>query len=606
MGRKKRSRRLRWRLAVPLMVAFALVWLGSMALLTGAAADKLEQAMSLQYQYAREILEEQWGYYENNLANGLGDEAARIMEDNLSAASGALIDFGEGGMAFLVRDEAGREIRSQLAWGYGNETGVDVGQRWYLRLDEGLDDAGQIALAQWIVEHRVTWGYALYPADSRQAEFRAERDQPMSDCDGTFARVTGIKRPGYAVAVQKIEIIHPDGTTETMVETSVEGENPVVLDLSFVKISSLLLPDWRSDGKDSPVDMEKRLANYREAQAILDREAAGQRQSVQTSGGRLLGMSGGEDGVMRMVAGECDISAAARSELWFAYLSTFALTTVVVLLLSAYLSRKVTEPVEALCRDSEKGHCREDGPVRELNALATAFNGAQARLEGQLERERNFTRSAAHELKTPLAVLRTYAEALLEDIAPEKREAYLAVVLEESDRMAALVSQLLELSRLEAGKPLNRKLVSLRELVQEVWNPLTLALEQRQIQLQLDLEEIGFMGDRERLKEAVENLATNALRHCTPGGQIRVELARREEDVELCVTNDGAAIPAEDLPHLFEPFYRGDKSRSRESGGTGLGLAIVRAAVQAHGGDCRVENCDGGVCFRLRFPRGFQ
>lgn len=236
-----------------------------------------------------------------------------------------------------------------------------------------------------------------------------------------------------------------------------------------------------------------------------------------------------------------------------------------------------------------------------LAAVAMALY-VDKRQRAAIARERAFTRSAAHELKTPLAILRTHAEALREDIAPEKREQYLDIVLDESDRMAELVGRLLELSHLESGATLDRGLVDLSALVREVWTPLALQLEQKEITLSMELEEIQAEGDRARLKEAIENLASNALRHCTRCGRIRVRLERETRWACLYVDNDGPAVPAEDLPHLFEPFYRGDKSRGRDSGGTGLGLAIVRAAVAAHGGDCSVENREGGVCFRLRLP----
>ena len=240
--------------------------------------------------------------------------------------------------------------------------------------------------------------------------------------------------------------------------------------------------------------------------------------------------------------------------------------------------------------------------MRELNTLAQAFNAAQDQLEGQLRRERAFTRGAAHELKTPLAVLRTHAEALREDIAPQKREQYLDIILEESDRMAHLVGSLLELSRLEAGAELHRETFNLAALVREVWEPLSLSLEQKHLTLSLELADYMVEGDRERLRELADNLASNALRHAAPGGRIRVTLKAEEAGVRLTVQNDGLPIPPEDLPHLFEPFYRGDRSRSRESGGTGLGLAIVRAAAQAHGGSCGVENCSGGPLFWVALP----
>lgn len=217
-----------------------------------------------------------------------------------------------------------------------------------------------------------------------------------------------------------------------------------------------------------------------------------------------------------------------------------------------------------------------------------------------IQRERDFARAAAHELKTPLAVLRAHAEALREDIAPEKREQYLDVVLSESDRMAALVGHLLELSRRETKQ--KNEPVDLTALVRDVFAPLALPLEQKNLQLQLDLEEVSLEGDPTQLREAVENLASNALRYAEPDGVIRVTLEKGNRWARLTVYNDGPNIPPEDLPRLWEPFYRADPSRSRDSGGTGLGLAIVRKAVEAHGGTCQAENRSDGVAFVLEFP----
>ena len=226
-------------------------------------------------------------------------------------------------------------------------------------------------------------------------------------------------------------------------------------------------------------------------------------------------MSNGSSGTRRMVAGQCSTLAAAIEEEQFLYISTFLLTAAVVLLLSGHLSRKVTSPVEELSQQAAAGHCRVDGPITELNALAVSFNQAQDQLAGQLRREREFTRAAAHELKTPLAVLRTHAEALREDILPEKREQYLGIVLEECDRMAELVGRLLEFSRLESGAALHREPLEFAGLIREVLEPLELQLEQKQIRLTADLPELPLTGDRERLREVVGNLLSNALRHCS-------------------------------------------------------------------------------------------
>ncbi len=229
-----------------------------------------------------------------------------------------------------------------------------------------------------------------------------------------------------------------------------------------------------------------------------------------------------------------------------------------------------------------------------LLAVFTAFIQARA-----VRRERAFTRAAAHELKTPLAVLRTHAEALREDIAPEKRERYLDVILDESDRMNALVGQLLDLSRLEAGAELRREPVELKALIEAVFARLGPAAQGEGIMLALDLQPLRVEGDPRRLEELVTELGANAIRHCPAGGGVRVSLCREGRKARLKVENDGLPIPARDLSRLWEPFYRGDKSRSRESGGSGLGLALVRGTAEAHKGTCWAENCSGGVCFTV-------
>ena len=593
-----KPRRLRWRLTVPLAAAFAALWLGTMALFTLAARDEIEQTVDIQYQSARYWMGLHSQGYQASLTDGIGTgpDARSAYQAILSGEASRLKRVADGGMALMLRDEAGTPLRSQLAWGLGNEEGFNRGQRWYLELDPGLDDQGQLALARWIAEHQENSGgtFLLYPPDDSYGP---------TPGDGSYARVTGVEQPGHTIAVQKLELVRPDGTAELVVETSIQGENPIVVELAFLELRSILLPDSGAPGADRR--MERCLANFREAQAILDRELAGEDRAVQAQGGRLLS-SASDEALSYFVAGQCDVTAAVLEQEWRLYLSTFALLILVVLLLSKRLSKQVTAPVEALSLEVQGGRCQTDGPVSELNALARAFNAAQDQLAGQLERERAFTRSAAHELKTPLAVLRAHGEALREDIRPEKRAEYLEIMLDECDRMAGLVGSLLELSRLESGAALRREPVELSALVREVWEPLALPLEQKQISLTLALEEVRLEGDRARLREAAGNLASNALRHCPPGGRIQMVLEAAEGQARLTVCNDGPPIPEEDLPRLFEPFYRGDKSRSRESGGTGLGLAIVRAAVLAHGGQCGAENRPGGAAFWLTLPQQLQ
>ena len=244
------------------------------------------------------------------------------------------------------------------------------------------------------------------------------------------------------------------------------------------------------------------------------------------------------------------------------------------------------------------------GPALVLTLLlAAALAAAAAWLNTRtLLRERAFTRAAAHELKTPLAVLRAHAEALREDIDPAKRGEYLDVVLSEADRMAALTAGLLDLSRLEAGAEVKREPVNLTALVGAAFARLALPMERRGLAVTLDLDPCAVEGDRRLLELLAGELAANAARHAAPGGAVAVTLKQAGDRAELTVDNDGDNLPKADLERIWEPFYRPDKSRSRDTGGTGLGLALVKAAAEAHGGGCAAENRPGGVRFRVWLP----
>lgn len=590
--KRNKSHRLRWHLLQPLTVTFVLLWFGTMFMFTSNTCDRMDDSVKSSARSARNTMEEQYQYYIKNCASGMEEEqAGNILINNLSDWSLGQISEYDGGMAFYKRTYNGY-VRSQLAWGWGNQEGVDTGQRWYFSFDEGLDDQGQIALANWIIDNRDTWDYAIFPKT---------KSDVGNNRDGRFARITGIERPGYEIAVQKIEIIYPDGSGEIMIETSTEGESKT-WDFPYLRIRSVLLPSWSSDGKDGVIDMERRLASFREAHKIIDREIEDEWRSVTTEYGFCIGSSDNE-GIIDRVAVHCDVFPAAFKQNTSLYVSTALLTFGVLTILSAILSKKVTLPVECLCSEVKEGKCDTETAIEELNTLAIAFNGAQQKLVEQLEREREFTRSAAHELKTPLAILRAHTECAREDIVPEKRSQYLDIVLEESDRMASLVNHLLELARLQSDTKLNIETVALAPLVKEVWEPMTLAIAQKGVTMLMSLAVVSIEGDRECLRKIVDNLASNALRHTPEGGSIHVSVCEEEDMVIITVDNDGLPIPEDDLARIWEPFYRVDKSRNRSDGGTGLGLAIVQEAVMAHGGKCEVENRLGGVCFRISLPK---
>ena len=237
-----------------------------------------------------------------------------------------------------------------------------------------------------------------------------------------------------------------------------------------------------------------------------------------------------------------------------------------------------------------------------LFTLLLAFFTARAQA-GSLRRERELTNAVAHELKTPLALLRSYAEGLQEDIAPDKRAQYLEVIMAASDQMAAMVNSLLDLSRMKAGKTAFAPApVALDQIVASVFRALERPMETAGVALALDLAPCTVSGEEGRLSLVVSNLAANALKHTPTGGEIRVTLEEKECTALLRVENDGEPIPPEALPRLFEPFYRSDAARDRQSGGAGLGLALVKETVALHGGTCGVENLSHGVRFWVALP----
>lgn len=172
-----------------------------------------------------------------------------------------------------------------------------------------------------------------------------------------------------------------------------------------------------------------------------------------------------------------------------------------------------------------------------------------------------------------------------------------------SDQMAAMVNSLLDLSRMKAGKTrFEPGPVDLDQIVASVFRSLERPMETAGVTLTLDLEPCTVSGEEGRLSLVVSNLASNALKHTPAGGEIRVSLQGRGLFAHLLVENDGEPIPPEALPRVFEPFYRSDAARDRQSGGTGLGLALVKETVALHGGTCGVENLSHGVRFWVELP----
>jgi heavy metal sensor kinase len=239
----------------------------------------------------------------------------------------------------------------------------------------------------------------------------------------------------------------------------------------------------------------------------------------------------------------------------------------------------------------------------ELGKLASVLNSTFARLDAAFAQQKQFASDAAHELRTPVAVVLTQTQTALnrERTAPEYRETVEACQ-RAAQRMRKLIGALLELARLDAGQEQMKRLrFDFSRTVADCVELVKPLAEESGINIFTELSPLEITGDAERLAQVVTNLLTNAIQYNQPKGELRVKLAARDGLAILAVSDTGSGISREDLPHVFKRFYRGDKSRT--GGNTGLGLAISKAIVEAHGGAIEVSSEeDDGTTFTVRLP----
>lgn len=241
----------------------------------------------------------------------------------------------------------------------------------------------------------------------------------------------------------------------------------------------------------------------------------------------------------------------------------------------------------------------------ELGRLAEAFNRMAARLARVEESRRTFVANAAHELRTPLASLRALMEPLLSGaVSPAEQGEFLQDMGREVDRLTELAGDLLTLSELEAGRPLQIEPLDLPTLLMRVQARLAPLAREAGVLIWVEAPaEMEVRADAIKMERVLYNLAHNALTFSPRGGSVTLQATGHDDTVTVTVTDQGPGIPPEDLPHIFERFYRSERSRSRERGGAGLGLAIGREIVQGHGGRVWAESKAGeGTSFVVQIP----
>ncbi len=286
---------------------------------------------------------------------------------------------------------------------------------------------------------------------------------------------------------------------------------------------------------------------------------------------------------------------------------------VVSVLAGWFLARRALKPVDVIARKAKRitaERLSDRLPVLQTNdeiaRLTAILNDMIARLERSFEQVRQFTSDASHELKTPLAILMGELEvALRKDIDDDEIRATLDSCLEEVERLTAVVQGLLDLSRAETGQlELVKERLDLSAFVRDICEDVEILAEPKGITVSTRVDNgVEIMGDRVRLHQAFLNVIENAIKYTPAGGSVNVRLDARGTSADLIVADTGVGIPADQLPRIYDRFYRVDKARSQDVQGTGLGLAIVKWVVESHDGTISVSSEAGkGTTFMLSFP----
>jgi len=285
-----------------------------------------------------------------------------------------------------------------------------------------------------------------------------------------------------------------------------------------------------------------------------------------------------------------------------------ALSILLALVFSRMLTKRINMLLSAIkvVREGRYDYNLELKGRDELSQLGNEFNSMAERLKTTDEMRRRFVSDASHELKTPLAAIKLLSDSIVqnENMDADTCREFVSDIGREADRLAKITEKLLSISRLESDKREAPYKVDMKTVVIRALQMLRPLAENGGIAIRHELEDgCAVLATEDDLHQIVFNLIENAVKYTLPGGQVRVCLRKSDEEICFIVDDTGIGIPNEDLPYIFDRFYRVDKARSREAGGSGLGLSIVKHAVTINGGTVEASLGEaGGTRFSVSFP----
>ncbi len=325
-----------------------------------------------------------------------------------------------------------------------------------------------------------------------------------------------------------------------------------------------------------------------------------------------LEIGGEAAGALLLIAPVQD-TVDSLNEIQLQMLGVFFLALLVVLVTAGLITRVITRPVAALSAGIEhmgRGDYQHRVHVSgrgEMAQLAEAFNQMSEQIRSLDEARNQFVSNASHELKTPLATIKILVESMMyqDDMPSELRTEFLNDINKEIDRLSSVVSDLLTLVHIDSHKlRLRREMMVFAETVRESAARLAPLAKKREQTLDVQItDSCEMFADSGKLGQVCYNIIENAIKYTPDGGKITVRLKKSGRDAVLEISDTGVGIPPEDLPHVFDRFYRVDKARSRDTGGTGLGLSIVQQIIRLHAGSIQVFSEVGkGTTFVVQLP----
>ena len=320
------------------------------------------------------------------------------------------------------------------------------------------------------------------------------------------------------------------------------------------------------------------------------------------------GMMGGGSGGMMTGDIRGAVSAGVNEAILWGALAAVIVAVIASYLVSGWITRPLAHMAE-VAGQIAAGDFRQrvsHGAGDEIGRFATAFNDMAGQLQKTEELRQELLGTISHEIRTPLANIEGYMQGLMDGVIPAEPETY-ELVRREAARLGRLVTDVERLSRLEAGaeaiKP--RELV-VAEAVEAVVAPLRPQFAHSEISFSAGCAEPcpRIWADPDKFAQILGNLLSNSLRYTPPGGAVKVDVRAQDRMVSFVVEDNGIGIPTADLPHVFERFYRVDKSRSSSSGGSGIGLAVAKALTEQMGGSINAESVPGSYTrFTFRLPQ---